>query len=383
MEHKRKILHLAGFIFALPVALMSYVNSSYISSFIGEKSVGVVYTLASLTSIVALLLVPKIFRKIGGYKFLLSVVGINVISILLFAFSQNSFSVAILFVLCFVCGTMIVFSLDELLKILSRNSSMGQTRGLYLAISSLAWVIAQFASGAILGAFSFRGIYLTSFALMGLFFIVAMLTLKNSEEPKYDKTKALTYLKEFFKNKNLARAYKINLLLQFFYCWMVIYTPIYLSLHLGFSWREISIIFAIMLMPFVLIQPFLGKYSDKIGERAMMMCGFFIISFATMGLFFIEARELWVWALALFLTRVGAATVEVMSDVYFFKHIKPENDEFIGVYRSISPIAYTFGPILALGVFAFIPTFNFIYIILGAIMLSGIYLASTIRKSDI
>jgi hypothetical protein len=72
-----------------------------------------------------------------------------------------------------------------------------------------------------------------------------------------------------------------------------------------------------------------------------------------------------------------------MSDSYFFKHIKPENEEFVGVYRSASPVAYIIGPLFAFVVFSFVPSFNFLYLILGAFMLCGIYLSGTIRKSDI
>ena len=102
-----------------------------------------------------------------------------------------------------------------------------------------------------------------------------------------------------------------------------------------------------------------------------------------MPLFFIKEQILWIWAIMLFATRIGAATIEVMSDAYFFKHIKSENDEFVGVYRSASPISFIIGPIIASIVFIFVPSFNFIYIILGALMLYGVYLASTIKKSDI
>jgi MFS family permease len=138
-----------------------------------------------------------------------------------------------------------------------------------------------------------------------------------------------------------------------------------------------------MLLPFVLIEAPLGRYADKIGERKMLMIGFFITSISTISLFFIQKPEIWIWALVLFVTRVGAATIEVMSDSYFFKHIKPENEEFVGIYRSASPIAYITGPILALVVFIFLPQFNFIFPVLGAMMLFGVYLASTIRKADI
>ena len=115
----------------------------------------------------------------------------------------------------------------------------------------------------------------------------------------------------------------------------------------------------------------------------MLMLGFLTAAFFTLVLFFIERREIWIWAFVLFMTRVGAATIEVMSDVYFFKHIKKENEEWVGVYRSAPGVAYVIGPLIALIIFVFVPSFNFIYLILGTIMLYGVYLSSTIRRSDI
>jgi hypothetical protein len=91
----------------------------------------------------------------------------------------------------------------------------------------------------------------------------------------------------------------------------------------------------------------------------------------------------WIWALALFCTRVGAAIIEVMSDVYFFKHINKENDEYIAVYRNTAPVSYVLAPMAAFIFFLIAPSFKFIFLVLGALMLYGIYLSSTIRKNDI
>jgi len=383
MRHERKIIYLAGFLFSLSIALTAYISSSFLANFVDEKSVGIIFSLGALASILALLLTPKIFRKTGGYKFLLLIALLDALSLLLLSIVQNAWSAALVFILYLSLNTLLIFSLDELLKIFSRDSLTGKIRGAYLALSSLAWIVAQLASGTILGGFSFRMIYLTSFAIMMLFLLTSYLSLKNMPEPKYDKTRALRYIREFFKNKNLFRAYGISFLLQFFFCWMVIYTPIYLSTHLGFSWKEIGIIFSIMLLPFFIIPFHLGKYGDKVGERKILMFGFAIISFATLSLFFIHQQEIWIWAVLLLTTRIGAASVEVMSDAYFFKHIKPENEEYVGVYRSASPVAYVIGPLVAFLVLIFVPAFNFIYLILAALMLFGTYLASTIRKSDI
>ena len=383
MSHNRKIIYLAGFLFSTPIALASYINSSFISTFVSEKFVGIIYVLGSIGSILALLLAPKIFRKIGGYKFLLSIILLDALSFLVLSMTNNIWGAIIMFILGFSMNTLLIFSLDELLEIFSKDATTGKTRGIYLVVCNSAWILAQLFSGTILGGFSYREIYLISFSVMILFLLVSFLNLKNIPDPKYDKVRSFKFVKEFIKNKNLLRAFSLSFLLQFFYAWMVIYTPIYLYTHLGFSWKEIGIIFTIMLLPFVFIQFPLGNYSDKIGERKMLMIGFFIASISTLSLFFITKHEVWIWAIALFCTRVGAATIEVMSDVYFFRHINKENDGFISVYRNAGPLSYVLAPVTAFIIFFLVPSFNFIFLILGALMLYGVYLSSTIKKGEI
>lgn len=383
MQHNRKIIYLVGFLFSLPIALASYINSSYISSFVGEEFVGIIYVLGSLGSILALMIAPKILKKLGGYKFLLLIALLDALTFLVLSQTNNILSVISMFILGFSMNTLVIFSLDELLKIFSKNQLTGRIRGIYLIVCNIAWILAQLLHGTIFGEFSYKTIYFTGFLVMVSFFVVSFLNLRNIPDPKYDKIKSFKYVREFFKNKNLFRAYGLSFLLQFFFCWMIIYTPIYLYSHLGFSWKEIGIMFAIMLLPFLIIPFHLGKYADKIGERKILMLGFTVAALSTLSLFFIQLHSVWLWALLLLTTRIGATMIEVMGDAYFFKHIKSENDEFVGVYRSASPVAYIIGPLVAFFVFTFVPSFNYIYIILSTLMLYGIYLSSTISKRDI
>ncbi|MEK7080952.1 MAG: MFS transporter [Patescibacteria group bacterium] len=382
-NQKLKNIFFLGFLLSLHLAFVTYVNSSFLSIFFGEKNVSLIYILGSTTSLFVLFFIPEILRKMGEYRFLLWSSGLSAFSLLLLATFKSSVIIIPVFIFYFTLNYLIIFALDELVQIFSKNSSMGKVRGLYLTIINLAWVIAQVISGKILLYFSFPASYFIAFAIMAIFFLAAFWSLKNLVDPKYDKVLAWESFKNFFTNKNLARAYKINFLLQFFYVWMVIYTPIYLYAHLGFNWKEIATIFTIMLLPFVLIQFPLGKYSDKIGEKKMLILGFLIASIATLSLFFIKKNEVWIWAVALFTTRIGAAIIEIMNDVYFFKHITKENDEFIAIYRNTAPVSYVLAPLIAFIVFSFIPSFNFIFIILGALMLYGVYLSSTIKRNDI
>lgn len=380
---KLKLIFFLGFLLSSQLAFTSYVNSSFLSLFSSEHYVGLIYIASSLTSLFVLFFTPRILNKLGEYKFLLLSGGLNAISLLLLSIFKSSYSVIPVFIFYFTLNNLIIFALDELIQIFSKDSSKGKVRGLYLTLINLAWVLAQAILGFTLTKFSFPTLYLIAFTIMAVLFFTIFFTLKNVADPKYDRTLAWQSFKNFFANKKLLRAYKINFLLQFFYVWMVIYTPIYLLTYLNFNWKEVSIMFTIMLLPFVFIQFPLGKYSDKIGERKSLLFGFFIASLSTLSLFLIERHEVWIWALALFCTRIGAATIEVMSDVYFFKHIEKENDEFIAIFRNAAPLSYVLAPLLASIILIFIPSFNYIFLILGTLMLYGVYLALSIEKNDI
>jgi MFS family permease len=379
-NRKLKSIFFGGFLFSLHLAFTAYINSSLLSNIIGEKNISLVYSLSSLLAILLLLLIPRFFSKIGSRKFLLSVSFLSSLFLFSLALLKSSFLAIPVFILYLCLNTLIIFTIDEIIKIYSKENSTGKIRGFYLSVTSLAWVFAQISSGRILKDLNINDIYIIASILVFMFFLNVFFNLKKIEEPEYDRTSTKENILNFFKNKNLRQAYLINITLQFFYSWMVIYTPIYLKNYINFDWDKIGIIFAIMLLPFVLIQFPMGKYSDTHGEKKMLKFGFFVMFIFTLLIFFIKENTLLVWAIVLFMTRVGAATVEVMADVHFFKNIRPENEEFIGIYRSAAPVAYILGPMTAFLVFLVIPEFKFLYVLLASFMLFGFLLASRVKN---
>jgi MFS family permease len=162
---------------------------------------------------------------------------------------------------------------------------------------------------------------------------------------------------------------------------MVIYSPIYLHEYIGFGWGQIGIIFAIMLLPFVILDFPLGKLSDKIGEKKMLIIGFIIISFSTVLIPILKEPSLWIWALILFATRTGAAMIEVMNESYFFKNITERNADEISFFRNAPSVAYVIAPLVAIPVLIFIPSFEYLFYVLGAILLFG--LLNTFKLKDV
>jgi len=379
MKHNRKIIYLAGFLFSIPLALTSYINSSFLENYVNEYCLSIIYVVASIITIWALIGMPKILTRLGNRRSTLWLGLIISLSLISLAFANKSFIAIGAFILYFIAGNLIIATLDIFIEDFSKSGTVGRFRGFYLMVMNSAWIIAQLISGSIIARSSFRGIYLLSALFMILFAIVFILFLHNFIDPKYKKVPILKTLKLFIQNKNISGIYLINLILKFFYAWMVIYTPIYLHQYIGFSWSQIGMIFSIMLLPFVILEFPLGKLSDRIGEKKMLICGSLIIALFTLAIPLINQQKLWIWAAVLFATRVGAAIIEVMSESYFFKIIDEENADVISFFRNANPLSYIIAPLLAIPVLFFVPSFKYLFFVLGAILLAGFFLSLRLR----
>jgi MFS family permease len=379
MKKGRKIVYLAGFLFSISLALTSYINSSFLETYINEYCVSALYIISSLVTIWGFFEMPKILVRLGN-RLTAFILGISIFLSLILLATGDKISVIIpAFILYFVSTNLIIASLDIFVEDFSKSSSVGRVRGIYLMIINSAWVIAQIVSSSIIMQTFFRGIYLFSALFMVLFSIIFIFSLRNFKDPKYKKIPVLKTARFFAQNKNVSKIYAINLILKFFYAWMVIYTPIYLHEYLGFDWDKIGVIFSIMLLPFVILDAPLGRLSDKIGEKKMLIAGFAISALATLTIPFVNDPKFIIWAGILFMTRVGAATVEVMSESYFFKVISEENADAINFFRNTTPVSYVIAPLLAIPVLFIAPSFGYLFFVLGLILLYGLFVALRIK----
>ena len=379
MKIKRTIIYLAGFLFSIPLALTSYINSSFLENFVNKYYLSALYIVASIITILGLMEMPRILTRIGNRLTSLVFSLLLFFALILLAFADSSYVVIFAFILYFTTGNILIASLDIFIEDFSSNSSIGRFRGFYMTIMNLAWVIAQMISGSIIAKSSFTGIYLLSSIFMLLVAFIFIFFLSNFKDPQYKKVPVWKTIKFFARNKHVSKIYFLNLILKFFYAWMVIYMPIYLHEYLFFGWEKIGIIFTIMLLPFVFLSYPLGELSDKIGEKKMLIYGFLISAFFTFLIPLISEPKLWLWAGILFATRVGAATIEVMSESYFFKIETEENADAISFFRNTTPIAYIIAPLCAISVFYFVPSFKYLFFVLSAIMFTGLFISFRLR----
>jgi len=124
-----------------------------------------------------------------------------------------------------------------------------------------------------------------------------------------------------------------------------------------------------MLLPFVIFQYPAGKLADSgWGEKKIMSLGFLIMGISCCALAFITSSSVLIWAVALFITRIGASIAEVMIEAYFFKKVSPENSDLLTSFRVTRYGAYIIAPaITAIGIYYGINNGN-IFIVLGLII---------------
>ncbi len=366
------VLYSIGFLFAFSGALPSYISSSYLSKFTGVEFVGIVFSLCSFLTLIAFIWTPKYLKKYGNYRMTLYLSLINLLATLGLALFSDGNLVLISYAVAYVTGTIISFCLDIFIEHDSTNTTTGNIRGVYLTTINVAWLVVPWLSALILGVSDYWKVYLVSAAIMLPIFLLITHSLKSFKDPDYAEFKFFKTIKEAWAKHDVKRIFAASIVLQFFFAWMVIYTPIYLNTNIGFDWQTIAIIFTIMLVPFVVVQIPLGDYVDKRhGEREILSFGFIIMAISTALISLVDGKAFWVWVILLFTTRIGASMVQLMTDVYFFKHISEKDVNLISLYRMIFPITYIVAPLAAMIFLMYFP-FSYLFLALGFFMVFGL-----------
>lgn len=372
-ENPFLIIYTAAFLFSFHVFMMVYINSSFLSQFISEKTVGLLYIIGSLASIPALIIIPIILRRFGNYATLIVFTLIEILILLGMIFIREAAIIVLLFVAHWVVFQMMFVNMDVFFESSQKNETdTGTKRGITVTIGNLALIMSILLVGFILKDNQFWRVYLASAAVLVPFLLMIFIGFRKFKDPIYKNLKILSTVKRVRASKAIRNIFMSQFFLKFFYSWMVVYMPIYLHEYVGFDWSKISIIFTIMLLPFILIEIPAGKMADKRwGEKELLLAGFIIIVLFTMVIPFISIPSFIIWTAVLFMTRVGASMVEIMTESYFFKHVRGDDADLISFFRMTLPFAYTIGPIVAIIAFQFL-SFQYIFLVLGIIMLLGI-----------
>lgn len=377
----RTLVYLLVFLFTLHLTPAIYIHSSFLEQFVNRDYVGYIYSISSVLTLLSFLAYRKILKNYGNYKLILLVLLIETASLIFLAFPINMYVAIVAYIINFVTSSLVFFNLDIFLESSSKNNETGGIRGYYMTFLNLAFLIGPFITSFILTDHNFGEIFLLGAIIQIPVIYLIIKYLKNFEDPVYQKPKLFKTFLKLKENQDLYSTFATAFLLRFFFSWMIVYTPLFLTNELDFSISQTTLIIAIALIPFVLLEIILGKISDEwLGEKEILTTGFIIIAFSTIAMSFVTSNSLIVWAVILFITRIGASMVEIMSEVHLFKRIDADNINILGLFRSVRPVAYIISPIIA-SLLLLVVDFKYLYLILGVIMIYGIKHSLSIKDT--
>lgn len=383
--HKTSLLYaicFIGFVHTLHLAMPVYINSNFLSLFTSEKIIGLIYTISSIVTMCALASVVTFLRKVGNYRMIMSLIIGQMVALTGLILSNSLAFIIPFFLANIVFTNLMVLNIDIFLESNSDNRFTGGIRGLFLTSLNIAWILSPMLAGSLIASDDYWKVYAASIGLLLPLLFLIRRNFRKFKDPVYPTTSLKASIKRVWINKNFYNIFMANIVLHVFYSWMVIYTPIYLHLHMGFDWDTIGIIFTIMLLPFILLQYPLGKIADStLGEKELLTVGFIIISISTTALAFIEGSNVWVWALLLFLTRVGASMAEIMIETYFFKQIHTKDSNILSLFRITRPTAYIISPLITAGTLYFLD-YRYAFAVLGIFVLLGLRYSLVIKDTN-
>lgn len=378
----RTVIFIGNFFFSLFIALITYILLPYLSSFMPSAYTGLVISAGALVAVILFPFMPKLVGRYGAQRLVLVFATLEMFALLALATTPGPLTGILLVAVAIALQPFMAYELDILLETtVAEENITGRVRAIFLTAWNIAALSAPLLVGALLASSEAYGhVFLASAVALVPF--IALLTVRDLPRGiPPELSNMWSTLLCIMRDRDLAAVTFGHLLLYMFFVWAPFYTPIYLHTELGIPWSELGWVFSIMLLPYVLIQYPAGLLADRVfGDKELMFAGFVVagVSFAAIGLF-TSSTPLIVIISVLFVSRIGAALIEGMTEGHFFRRMSEKDVDAISVFRGIWPFTELTAPIIGSAILIF-GNYQLFFILTGGfIALAGAVSALLIR----
>lgn len=367
-------------------ALVIYINSSFLGTLMSERTISFLYTGSALLTIFLFLTISTLLNRFGNLRLLTYATLLEFGALITLPFVTDPFLVGAIFVIHQAVVPVLLFSIDIFMESLTGEceKDTGGRRGLFLTIMSLTVALSALLSGYLVGDNEpqYELVYLASALLLIPFLLVVYRSFGAWKDGVYTDASVTDGLMRLKDEPDIRNVCFAHFMLQLFFSWMVIYMPLYLSSVLGIPWSEVGRILFVGLMAYVVLEYVIGVVADaKLGEKEMMAVGFLIVAVSTSWFTFIDGASVGFLMFAMFMTRVGAALIEVTTESYFFKHTNGNDAALISFFRITRPLSVVVGALLGSITLTLVDgEMSFLFVVLGFLMIPGFFF--TMRLKD-
>ncbi len=347
--HPRIVLSVGNFFFSLFSTLAAYITLPFLASYMPAAYTGFVVALGALGAIICFSFLPHLVARYGAQQLALIFAVLEVIALFALATTLSAFAAILLIAVMIALQPLLSYELDLLLEAtVAEEGVTGRVRTLFLT----AWNVASLAAPLLIGALlansnAYARIFLAAAAALVPFIVLfAARKLPRTAIPK------LSHMRDtilcIVRDHDLAAVTVAHFLLYLFYVWAPLYVPIYLHNVLHIPWSSLGWMFAVMLIPYTLIEYPAGWIADHlIGDKELMFAGFLITgaALASMSVISVSSPLIFILVILVF-SRIGAALVESMTEAHFFRRVSERDVNSVSIFRGVWPLADFVAPIL-------------------------------------
>ena len=367
-------------------ALAVYILLPYLSTLVPAMYAGMVVAAGGLAALIFFPLLPRLVARYGAQQLALIFALAEMFILFMLAAAPGAISSILLIILMVAIQPFLSYELDLLLEATGEaGNKTGEVRAAFLT----AWNLGSFAAPLLIGALlvntdAYGHIFIAA-AAMSVPFVVLFAVRRLPSGVRAVPTSMLDTIICIFHERDLFAVACGHFILWLFYVWAPLYTPIYLHNELGISWENLSWVFSIMLIPYVLIEYPAGWIADRfLGDRDLMFVGFLIAGGALASIGFLTTTSsLLLILIILLVSRIGAALIESMTEGHFFRRVTERDMNSVSIFRAAWPLAYVIGPIVGSGIL-FFGNYQMLFFLTGGfVALAGMISTMFIRDSHV
>jgi MFS family permease len=366
----RAILSFGNFFASAHFFLIIYILAPYLATFMPESDTGLVVSLGAVITLCAFPFVPRFVGRHGPQKLAVLLASFEGLVLLWLALSPAPVGAILLVAVACATSPLLAFQLDILLEATVENEDA-------------TLLVAPLIIGLLLDdSDHYERVFFVA-ALSLVPFILMMLTRhmpRGHIPPMSDVRQAAICV---LNDKDLRAVASSMAILQFFYHLAPLYIPLYLHTVLGIPWSELGWVFAVMLIPFVLVEYPAGILADtKLGDRGLLIAGFIIMGLSFMLIGLIHANTSIVIILLILLsTRIGGALVEAMVEGHFFRRVSEADTNTVSVFRMMRPTGALIAPVIG-SLLLVVANYQVFFALTGLLIAGvGAYVARSVRRN--
>lgn len=313
-----------------------------------------------------------IFRKINRTLMTkVSIIGLG-LGFFSLVFVSNIVDLTLITALLIFCNMFLIIAIAMFVRDFAKSKGLGRQEGVHYKFQNIGIFIGPFIGGFIATQLSQELAFITAAAIV--FSTLAYFLHKETIDrnpiilnaKKVSPEIIFKNIKIFFSNPQRVQSYLITLGFMLWVRFIRIYVPLFVLLE-GYLDSMSGLIFALSIIPGILLEVKIGAFGDTHGAQKPVAYGFLFLALSSL-LIYLSGNPLLSFAIII-ASGIGAAMIEPMQETILFQALdKNEESQLYGVYMTAASIAFFLAPAIAALTLLFAPL-KTLFLIFGLLML--------------